>query len=379
MKNNNQDMRVVSVGLSGGRDYDIFIGQGATYKIANLLPFTVDSRSAFIVTDENASPYARVVATALGQAGAWPVHTLTLLSGEETKSFDELQDIVRWLLDRKVRRSSPVFAVGGGVVGDITGFAAAITLRGVPFIQVPTTLLAQVDSSVGGKTGLNVSSGKNLVGAFHQPKSVIIDTDTLGSLDDRQMRAGYAEILKYAILGDPDLFEWLEENGQKVIKRDADAITYVVAQSCKAKAQIIEEDELETAGGRRALLNLGHTFGHALEAACGYDGKLLHGEAVSIGMAIAMDVSVRMGLCPQGDMNRTLSHMQSVGLPVSASEITGFNKTADDLFSLMQNDKKIGSGGMLNFVLLDGIGQAFMANKVPKDIILSALSDSISA
>lgn len=376
---NKKDLQVVSVGLSDGRDYDIFIGSGTIYKITDFLPFAVDGASAFIITDENASPYARTVASALTQAGAWPVHTLTLLSGEETKSFDELQDIVSWLLARKVRRSSPVFTVGGGVVGDISGFAAAITLRGLPFVQVPTTLLSQVDSSVGGKTGLNVCAGKNLVGAFYQPKAVVIDTDTLGSLDARQMRAGYAEILKYALIDDPAFFMWLEENGHSVLGHDTDAITYVVTQSCKAKAAIVEADEREASGGRRAILNLGHTFGHAIEAACKYDGRVLHGEAIAVGMAIAFDVSVRMGLCPQGDMNRVLSHMQSIGLPTSASDIDGFNATAEGLYGLMQNDKKAGGKGALNFVLLEGIGQAFITDSVPKETILAALQDSISA
>ena len=367
---------VVSVALPGGRDYDIYIGPGLTHRAAELLPFDPAGRGAFIVTDANAAPYARAVAVALESAGAWPVHTLTLPPGEGTKSWEQLRAIVDWLLERRVRRGTPLFAVGGGVVGDIAGFAAAVTLRGLPYIQVPTTLLAQVDSAVGGKTGLNVPAGKNLVGAFYQPAAVIADTGALATLPPREMAAGYAEVLKYALIGDPALFDWLEAHGAEVLAGARGAVAHAVAASCQAKADIVTADEREE--GRRALLNLGHTFGHALEAACGYDGRLLHGEAVAIGMALALDVSARLGLAPEGDRERALAHMDALGLPTRAAEIEGLEATPEALMELMAGDKKAAADGTARLVLLEGIGQAFVTSDVPAEVLHAAWAGSLA-
>lgn len=369
--------RVVSVELDQGRDYDIFIGPGTIHHAAEYLPFDVEGRAAFVVTDENAAPYARAVGQALEQAGAWPVHTLTLAPGEATKSFATLGEIADWLLERRVRRSSPVFAVGGGVVGDIVGFAAAVALRGLPYVQVPTTLLSQVDSAVGGKTGLNVAAGKNLIGAFYQPRAVFIDTDALKTLGARERRSGYAEILKYALIGDPEMFAWLEASGQAVLDLEPGAAARAIEMSCAAKARIVGADEREAEGGRRALLNLGHTFGHALEAATGYDGRLTHGEAVSIGTVMALDTSVRLDLAPEADYERVLAHMEALSMPTRAAEVEGLETTPGALMELMQADKKAGPGGALNFVLLEGIGQAFVTSDVPEDVLGAVLADSL--
>jgi 3-dehydroquinate synthase len=367
--------RVVTVDLPGGRGYDIYIGPGLVHRAAALLPFDPAGRGAFIVTDANAAPYARSLVVALEQAGAWPVHTLTLPPGEGTKSWAQLRAIVDWLLERRVRRGTPLFAVGGGVVGDIAGFAAAVTLRGLPYIQVPTTLLAQVDSAVGGKTGLNVPEGKNLVGAFHQPAAVIADTDALATLPPREVAAGYAEVLKYALIGDPALFDWLEAHGGEVLAAAPGPLGHAVAASCRAKAEIVAADEREE--GRRALLNFGHTFGHALEAACGYDGRLLHGEAVAIGMALALDVSVRMGPCPEADRERALAHMDALGLPTRAADLEGLGADADALLALMEGDKKAAADGTARLVLLEGIGRAFVTSDVPPEVLHAAWAGSL--
>jgi 3-dehydroquinate synthase len=369
--------RIVSVELPGDRGYDIFIGPGLLYRVGELMPLPVEGRAAFVITDANAHPYARTVSGALSAAGAGPVHTLTLPPGEGSKSFTHLQKIVDWLLERRVRRTTPVVAVGGGVVGDVAGFAAAVTLRGLPLIQVPTTLLAQVDSAVGGKTGINIPAGKNLVGAFHQPSAVMADTAALASLPPRQMRAGYAEVLKYALIEDVELFEWLEENGHAVLRQDPGALSHAVAASCAAKAAIVGQDERETEGGQRALLNFGHTFGHALEAACGYDERILHGEAVAVGMAIAMDVSARLGLLAAAERERALAHMSALGLPTLCSEISDLDADVETLLRLMQADKKASGTGALRFVLLQGIGQAFVQEGVDEAVLRAALGASL--
>jgi 3-dehydroquinate synthase len=260
-------------------------------------------------------------------------------------------------------------------VGDHTGFAAAITLRGLDYIQVPTTLLAQVDSSVGGKTGINTSHGKNLVGAFYQPRLVLIDTETLTTLPERHMLAGYAEIVKYAFIRDTAFFEWLEANGADVIARAPDALTHAIATSCQAKADIVGTDEREAAA--RALLNFGHTFGHALEAACQYDRRLLHGEAVSVGMALAFATSAHMGLCPEADATKAIAHMARMDLPTRISDIQDFPAlTAEQIIDLMGSDKKA-SGGRLTFILSRGIGQAFITQDVDMNIMHTIISRSL--
>jgi 3-dehydroquinate synthase len=264
-----------------------------------------------------------------------------------------------------------IVALGGGVVGDLTGFAAGIVKRGVAFAQIPTTLLAQVDSSVGGKTAINAPQGKNLIGLFHQPSIVIADTDVLKTLPKRELFAGYAEVVKYGVLGDRPFFEWLESNGANALAGNSDAITHAVAHSCRMKARIVSRDERET--GERALLNLGHTFGHALEAATGYSDRLLHGEGVAIGIALAFQLSVKLGLCPGQDSERVIRHLSAVGLPSSIAGIPGPRPSAETLIEHMGHDKKV-RGGNINFILLRGIGDAFVTDKVPLDELRKMLA-----
>ena len=267
-------------------------------------------------------------------------------------------------------------ALGGGVVGDITGFAAGIVLRGLDFVQVPTTLLAQVDSSVGGKTGINTPRGKNLVGLFHQPRLVLADVGTLGTLGTRQLRAGYAEVIKYGLIDDATFFAWLETHGAAVCAGDREAQIHAVRVSCAAKAAIVAADEREA--GRRALLNLGHTFGHALEAETGYDGTLLHGEAVAAGMMLAFDLSVRLGLCPAGDTARVRRHLEAVGLPCAFAALPARRWSADTLTAHMTRDKKVRDGRTV-FVLARGIGKAFVSRDVDIDDVRQLLRDAIAS
>ena len=272
-------------------------------------------------------------------------------------------------------RDSIVVAVGGGVIGDLTGYAASSVLRGVSYVQVPTSLLAQVDSSVGGKTGINTKQGKNLVGAFYQPDAVIADIETLSTLPKRELLAGYAEVVKYGLIGDAGFFEWLEEHGKDIAALDSEALSYAIETSAKAKADVVIADEKEQ--GRRALLNLGHTFGHALEAAAGYDGRLLHGEAVSMGMVMAFDLSSRIGLCSRQDYERVEQHLISVGLPTRASFINpAIKANADQLLDIMGNDKKV-KQGKINFILVKRIGEAFVTADVPLEVVRSVLNDSL--
>ncbi len=350
----------------GTRSYDIHIGAGLLAQITSHLPEPLDGRSLFIVSDKNTAQYAETVINALSP---FHVQSIVLPAGEATKSFASYQNLCEWLLGNGVNRNSIIFAVGGGVIGDLAGYAAASTMRGIDFVQVPTTILAQVDSSVGGKTGINTPQGKNLVGAFYQPKAVIADLDVLQTLPKREILAGYAEIAKYGLINDPAFFEWLEDaNGQAVCKLEQGALIHAIKTSVKAKAAIVQQDERE--GGVRALLNLGHTFGHALEAAAGYDGTLLHGEAVAIGMVMAFDCSVKMGLCSAQDADRVRNHLQSIGLPVEHSIN---NVTAQDLIETMKRDKKVVSGKM-NFILARGIGQSFLSDEVTQEILEDILS-----
>jgi 3-dehydroquinate synthase len=275
------------------------------------------------------------------------------------------------LLELGVERGGLIVALGGGVIGDLTGFAAGILKRGVDFAQIPTTLLAQVDSSVGGKTAINTRQGKNLLGLFYQPRLVIADTDTMSTLPPRELRAGYAEVAKYGALGDADFFAWLEKNGPKVIEKDQSSSIHAVAHSCRMKADIVARDEREA--GDRALLNLGHTFGHALEAATGYSDRLLHGEGVAVGMALAFRLSVRLGLCPADDAARLEAHLKAVGLPSSIAEIPGERPSPDLLLEHMAHDKKA-SGGRLVFILARGLGKAFVTKDVPVDAVRDILA-----
>ena len=299
---------------------------------------------------------------------------MTLPPGEGTKSWSGLQRCTDWLLAQKIERSDLVIALGGGVIGDLVGFAAAILRRGVRFVQIPTTLLAQVDSSVGGKTGINAAAGKNLIGAFHQPSFVLADVDLLDTLKPRDLRAGYGEVVKYGLLGDLKFFEWLEEHGPAVIRGDVGARITAVKWSCQMKADIVTRDETEM--GDRALLNLGHTFGHALEAATGYSDRLLHGEGVAIGCALAIELSARLGLCAQDDASRVRAHLRRMGMKVDIADIPGDLPPPEALLEMMSQDKKV-VAGQLRFILTRGIGRAFVSSDVPASELLRLLHEEV--
>ncbi|MBL8643485.1 MAG: 3-dehydroquinate synthase, partial [Rhodospirillaceae bacterium] len=319
------------------------------------------------------------LATTLMQAGIKSDHVI-VPAGEASKSVEHLARILDAMLAAKCERKTMIVALGGGVIGDLAGFAASILLRGVDFVQIPTTLLSQVDSSVGGKTGINTAAGKNLVGSFHQPRLVLADTDVLSTLPRRELLAGYAEVAKYGLLGDAAFFAWLEQNATSALNlggNDQAALTHCIAASCKAKAKIVGEDEKEN--GVRALLNLGHTFGHALEAEMGYGDGLLHGEAVAIGMVLAFDLSARMGLCPAADAARAKTHLANVGLPVSPPKRGPKGKiTTDALLSHMAQDKKVADGA-ITFILARGIGQAFTTTDVPEAKLRDTLDAALNA
>lgn len=360
----------------GSRSYDIAIGSDLLSSIKEHLPFDVKGKKIFMITDTNVQPYADDLQEELLALGAVWCKILVFPYGEAMKSYDRLKEVHDWMLRNNVHRNSIVFAVGGGVVGDLTGYAASTIMRGVPFVQVPTSLLAQVDSSVGGKTGINTVFGKNLVGSFYQPVSVVIDTETLKTLPKRELYSGYAEVVKYGLIGDKEFFEWLENgNGARVLSLEPEAIAKAIEVSCRAKAEIVEADEHEV--GKRALLNLGHTFGHALEAVAGYRGMLLHGEAVSLGMVMAYDLSVRMGLSSPEDLERVRNHLREVGLPVSLSDITsleGLMTNTDALKVIMHRDKKAVDDNMV-FIVPRGIGDAFLSNEVPEQLVNDVLNE----
>lgn len=367
------DTRTLRVRLDGARDYDILIGSGLIARAGETFRERFGPRRFFIVRDAHVSALAHTLEASLKAAGH-DVQTRALIEGEGAKTWDALQLTVNWLMEERVDRDCMVIALGGGVAGDHAGFAAAVTLRGLDYIQIPTTLLAQVDSSVGGKTGINADQGKNLIGAFHQPRLVMADTDTLASLPPRQLHAGYAEIVKYAFINDSGFFDWLEKHGSAVIAREPNALTHAVATSCANKAAIVGADEREASG--RALLNFGHTFGHALEGACKFDRRLLHGEAVAIGMALAFDTSVRMGLCPAADAARAIAHIKRVGLPTRIADIKDFPAIHEGgLIDLMAHDKKT-RGGRLTFILSRGIGHAFVSQDADIMAVRSALEAS---
>ena len=296
--------------------------------------------------------------------GSLATFRITVPAGEASKSFQYLEQVTGQLLDAGIERGDLVIALGGGVVGDLAGFAAGVLRRGVHFVQIPTSLLAQVDSSVGGKTGINTGHGKNLIGMFHQPSLVIADIAVLKTLPAREMRAGYAEIVKYGLISDAPFFAWLERQGQALLAGDNAILVKAITVCCQAKADIVAADEREQ--GVRALLNLGHTFGHALEAAAGYDGRLVHGEGVAIGMVLAAGLSVDLGHCPLEDLVRIEAHLAASGLPTKIADIPGAMPPADVLVDLMAQDKKV-QNGQLTFILLKGIGKAFSTQDVPTD------------
>ncbi|MDC0537680.1 3-dehydroquinate synthase, partial [Planktomarina temperata] len=290
------------------------------------------------------------------------------------KSWPHLSQTIDFFLNEKVERRDVVIALGGGVIGDLVGFAAAILRRGVRFVQIPTSLLAQVDSSVGGKTGINAAQGKNLIGAFHQPSLVLADIDVLDTLTPRDFLAGYGEVVKYGLLGNEPFFEWLEQNGAALAAGDHAARSEAVRVSCQMKAQIVVRDETEQ--GDRALLNLGHTFCHALEAATGYSDRLLHGEGVAIGCALAFETSARLGLCAQEAPSRVRAHLKAMGMKTDISDIEGVMPTPAALFALMGQDKKV-IAGQLNFIMARAIGQAFVTSDVSEEVVLSVLEASM--
>ncbi len=356
--------RTISVGL-GARAYDVVVGEGLLDAAGRLIaPHAARGRTA-VVSDETVwSLHGARLTAALAAAGieALPV---IVAPGEQTKSFDGLADVSDRLLALELDRGDLVTAFGGGVVGDLAGFAAAIYKRGIDFVQIPTTLLAQVDSSVGGKTAIDTPRGKNLIGAFHQPRLVLADLDMLSSLPDREMRAGYAEVIKYGLLGDLAFFAWLEVHGDRVLARDPEALSHAVARSVEMKAEIVAEDEREQ--GRRALLNLGHTFAHALETETGHGTALLHGEAVGVGMALAFRFSAAQGLVPGQDATRACHAIAAAGLPTTLSKVGGpFDAVA--LAAHMAQDKKA-EGGRLTFILARAIGEAFVARDVDAEAV----------
>lgn len=360
----------------GDRAYDIRIGQGLVGRAgAEIAPLLVRPRVA-VVTDENvAALHLEALQGAMNAAGIEMV-SLVLPAGEATKAWPEFSRTVEWLLAQKVERRDVVIAFGGGVIGDLVGFAAAVLRRGVRFVQIPTSLLAQVDSSVGGKTGINAPQGKNLIGAFHQPSLVLADIAVLGTLTARDFLAGYGEVVKYGMLGDLEFFEWLEVNGTALAAGDMTLRAEAVRRSCQAKADIVARDETEQ--GERALLNLGHTFCHALEAATGYSDRLLHGEGVAIGCALAFEVSSRLGLCSQEDPSRIRAHLRSMGTKVDLADIAGDLPDADALIALMGQDKKV-MDGAIHYVMARGIGQAFVTSDVDAGVVKTVLSEALSS
>ena len=368
-------METVHVPL-GGRAYDIRIGAGLLSRAgAEIAPLLRRPRIA-IVTERNvAARHFGTLESALRTEGIAPA-VLTLAPGEGSKSWAALQQTVEWLISERIARDDLVVAFGGGVIGDLAGFAAAILRRGVGLVQIPTSLLAQVDSSVGGKTGINSVLGKNLVGAFHQPKLVLADIDLLDTLAERDFRAGYAEVVKYGLLGDAGFFDWLEAEGGRLAAGDSAARTRAVRRSCEMKVDLVVRDETEQ--GDRALLNLGHTFGHALEAATGYSDRLLHGEAVSIGCLLAFQTSAALGLCPQEAPSRVAAHFAAMGLKRSLRDIPGPLPDADGLIALMAQDKKVRDGRMV-FVLVHDIGSAFVSGDTDLAVVRKVLAAELAA
>ncbi|MDG2482256.1 MAG: 3-dehydroquinate synthase [Alphaproteobacteria bacterium] len=359
----------------GDRAYDIVVGSGLLGCAGELIGPVLNRPRVVVVTDRTvAGLYLETLQAAFDTAGI-SHDTIVLPPGEQTKDFQHFEELLDRLLDMGLERSDMVIALGGGVIGDLTGFAASVLRRGIDFIQIPTTLLAQVDSSVGGKTGIDTRHGKNLIGAFHQPRLVLADTDILATLPRRELLAGYAEVVKYGLLGDHALFEWLEVHGSAVVAGDPDAIRRAVLTSCAAKARVVAADEKEA--GERALLNLGHTFGHALEVASGFGADLLHGEAVAIGMVMAFGLSVRLGHCSRQDAGRIRQHFKAVGLPAHPRDLGLAEQDAGVLVEHMAQDKKV-QDGRVTFVLARAIGDAFLTRDVEPAAVRDYLSQMLS-
>lgn len=359
-----------------GRSYDILIGRDLVAQAGTHLAHLLAKRRVLVVTDENVGQ--RHLGTLIASLEASGLHaaSLALPAGEKTKSWPFLEQVVERILAERLERGDAVIALGGGVIGDLAGFASAIARRGMKFVQIPTSLLAQSDSSVGGKTGINSPSGKNLVGAFHQPIRVLCDTGVLDTLPLREMRAGYAEVLKYGLIDQPEFFGWLEAGAWRGIFAGSGEREEAVRVACSAKAAIVARDEHET--GDRALLNLGHTFGHALEALTHYDSaRLVHGEGVAIGMAMAHRFSVQLGLCTGQDAGRVAAHLQAVGLPTEVKAIPGWSAGVDAVIDAIRQDKKV-SQGTLTFILTRGIGQSFIAKGVEEAPLRTFLASELA-
>ncbi|HBM90625.1 MAG TPA: 3-dehydroquinate synthase [Rhodospirillaceae bacterium] len=360
------DIRTLRVDLTetAQRSYDIVVGKNILNRAGKLVSERLGTRRCLIVTDENVAPlYLERTESALSAAGHSLSQSVILPAGEKTKSWPYLQNLVEQFAAQGSDRKTLIVALGGGVMGDLTGFAASIYMRGVDFIQIPTTLLAQVDSSVGGKTAIDTSFGKNTIGSFFQPQLVLTDIETLKTLPRRQVLAGYGEIVKYGIVMSAPFFDWCYENGKALIDGDEEKRIEAIHQSCAFKAQIVKEDEREA--GRRALLNLGHTFGHALESWTGFSDTLLHGEAVVIGCVMAFQLSAEIGLCNESDVARIEKHFKKMGLPTSPPKMS---YDSDKLMQLMQQDKKT-ENGKLNLILAKGIGQGFVAKDVETALV----------
>ncbi|MEO0689629.1 MAG: 3-dehydroquinate synthase [Pseudomonadota bacterium] len=369
------ETRTIRVELSG-RSYDVLVGQGLLAKAGALADGLLRKAIVPVVADANAwARHGETLRDGLAAAGK-EIALFTVAPGESSKSWSELEKLTNWLLDQGVERGDHVIALGGGVVGDLTGFACAILKRGCGFIQIPTTLLAQVDSSVGGKTAINTQSGKNLIGAFHQPSLVLADTGVLSTLPPREMQAGFAEVIKYGALGDAGFFDWCETNAKAVLAHDTAALNEAVARSVEAKARIVAEDERELSG-RRALLNLGHTFGHALEAETGFSADLLHGEAVAIGMGLAARYSARRGELSHGDAERVVAVIAASGLRAETGAL-GLSCDGARLVEHMRHDKKM-DAGTLPFLLLRAIGEAYMARDVDLADVAAFLDEQLQS
>jgi 3-dehydroquinate synthase len=371
------DPTTVNVAL-GERAYDIVIGRGLLASLGQRIATLRPGARVVIVTEETVAGHHLTAAAAAFAAANVPAARVMVPPGEASKSWKQFEHVCEAMIAARIERNDVVVALGGGVIGDLAGFAASVLRRGLDYVQVPTTLLAQVDSSVGGKTAINSRHGKNLIGAFYQPILVVADTALLDTLPPRDFRAGYAEVAKFGLLGDAGFFSWLEANWQDVFAGGSSsgsfAREHAIAIACRGKAGVVARDERET--GERALLNLGHTFGHAFEAAAGFSDKLLHGEAVSIGIACAFEFSARLGLLPRAEAERAVRHLAAVGLPTHIRDMPAVQADADTLMQLIAQDKKV-KRGKLTFILARGIGQAFVANDVDPAHVHAFLSDKL--
>jgi 3-dehydroquinate synthase len=373
------DPTIVNVAL-GARSYDIVIGRGVLASLGARIAALRPGAKVVIVTDDNVERYHLEPAEAALRGAGVAAHRVVVPAGEASKSYRVFEQVCEAIIASRIERADLVIALGGGVIGDLAGFAAAVLRRGIDYVQVPTTLLADVDSSVGGKTAIDSAHGKNLIGAFHQPILVLADTALLDTLPEREFRAGYAELVKYGLLGDAGFFAWLESNWRDVFSGGSSsgsfAREHAIAIACRAKAAIVARDERET--GERALLNLGHTFGHALEAACGFSDRLLHGEAIATGMALAFEFSARrQGLLPMADAQRVIRHLAEVGLPTRIRDISGAPPAVDQLMDLIAQDKKV-KRGTLTFILVRGIGSAFIEAGVDPREVRSFLNEKLA-